>query len=86
MSKIEIDLPPVLADFLNGQVEAGLYNSVSDAITDAIRREYDGDDARVEALRAALAPGLADIAAGRVQELTLDEILSNARAGVRGRE
>ena len=90
MSKIEVDLPPVLADFLEGQVEAGLYKSVPDAIEDAVRRAANDDwvegQVKIEAIRAALAPGLADIEAGRVKELTLDEILTTARAGARGRE
>lgn len=84
MSRIDIELPPVLAEFLASQVEAGLYKSVEDAIEDAVRRQYEADDVHVETLRAALAPGLADIEAGRVHELTIDEILAEARGRARG--
>jgi putative addiction module CopG family antidote len=80
MSKIEIDLPPVLAEFLESQVEAGLYNSVGAAIDDAVRRDYEGLDERVEAIRAALEAGLADIKAGRTSELRIEEFLAEARA------
>lgn len=86
MSKIEIELSPVLEEFLESQVEAGLYKSVADAIEGAVRREYDGEDVRIEAIRAALAPGLADIEAGRTRELGLDEILAKARGGAPARE
>lgn len=85
MSKFEIELPPALSDYLEDQVEAGLFKSVSDAVEHAVRRDYDGEDVRLDVLRAALAPGLADIAAGRSRELTIEEILANARASVRGR-
>lgn len=86
MSKIDIELPKVLAEFLESQVEAGLYNSVSDAVEDAVRKQYEDDGASIEALRAALAPGLADIKAGRVRELTIDEILAEARSASPVRE
>lgn len=83
MSKIDVELPAVLEEFLESQVEAGLYKSVADAVEDAVRRQYEGDDARLEALKAALAPGLADVEAGRVHELTVDEILADARTADR---
>jgi putative addiction module CopG family antidote len=86
MTKFEINLPPALAEFVRAQVEAGLYNSSADAIEDAVRQLYEDDDARLEALRAALAPGLADVAAGRVSELDLEELLAEARASTRAAE
>ena len=85
MSKIEVELPPVLAEFLEAQVEAGLYKSVSDVVEAAVRRAADDDwagyQAKIAALREVLAPGLADVEAGRVREVGLDEILARARAG-----
>lgn len=86
MTKFEIDLPPALADFVRAQVESGLYSSNEDAIEDAVRQLYQDDDARLEALRAALAPGLADVAAGRVAELDLEHLLAEARASTRAAE
>lgn len=80
MSKIEIDLPPALAEFVQGQVSAGLYDTLSDVIEDAVRRLHQEIWPSTEMLRDALAPGLADIAADRTYELTLEEILAEARA------
>lgn len=84
MSKIEVELPPALTNYLEAQVEAGLYKSVADVVEAAVRRAADEDwvgySADVETIRAALAPGLADIEAGRVQEVKVDEILAKARA------
>ncbi len=83
MSKIEVDLPPVLADFLKSQVEAGLSKSVPDAIEDAVRRVADDDWAeeqvKLEAIRAALAPGLAEADAGVYFDGGAAEIMAAAR-------
>lgn len=80
MNKIAVNLPKALTEFLELQVEAGLYHTVQDAIEDAVRRMSETDDAKLEALRAALAPGLADIEAGRFFEGTIEDILAEARA------
>lgn len=87
MSTIKIELPPALAEFVQSQVDAGLYNTPADVVEDAVRRaseEVWPDD--LEAIRAAIAPGLADIEAGRTYELTLEEILAEARASGRAAE
>lgn len=86
MSKIEVDLPPALADFLVEQVEAGLYHSVEDAVEHAVRRLSEVEEAKLSALRAAFAPGLADVAAGRLFEGTIEDILDEARAGASARK
>jgi len=80
MSKIEIDLPPALADFVQGQVDAGLYNTPADVIEDVVRRASEEIWPDVEAVRAALAPGLADAEAGRFYEGTIEDIIAEARA------
>jgi putative addiction module CopG family antidote len=80
MSKIEVELPPALADFVQSQVDAGLYNTPSDVIEDVVRRASEEIWPDVEAVRAALAPGLADIEAGRFYEGTIEDILAEARA------
>ncbi len=86
MSKFEIEFPPALADFLDRQIEAGLYNTVSDVVQDAVRRLSESDDAKLAALRAALAPGLADIEAGRFFDGSIEDILGEARAGAVARK
>lgn len=83
MSKIEINLPPALAEFVEAQVEAGLYNSAADVVEDAVRRaseEIWPESAQLALLRAAIAEGLADIEAGRVSECSIEEIIAEARA------
>lgn len=84
MSKFEVDLPPELSDFLQRQVDAGLYKTAADVIEDAVRRSWEDDGGQLEALRATLAPGLADIEAGRVHELAIDDILAEARGRAHG--
>lgn len=78
MSKVEIDLPPHLSGFVRRQVEAGLYNSVADVIEDALRRLSESDDAKIEAIKAALAPGLAEADAGVYFEGGAAEIIEAA--------
>ena len=80
MTKIEVELPPVLAEFLESLVEAGLYNDVGAAIEDAVRRDYEGRDMREEAIRTALAPGVAEADAGVFFEGTIDDIIAEAKA------
>ncbi len=80
MSKIEVDLPPALAEFVQSQVDAGLYNRPADVIEDAVRRASEEIWPDAEAVRAALAPGLADIEAGRFFDGTIEDILAEARA------
>lgn len=79
MSKIEVDLPPELFDFLQRQVDAGLFKTVADVIEDAVRRSWEDDDAQVEAVRAALAPGVAEANAGIYFDGTIDDIIAEAK-------
>lgn len=80
MSKIDVQLPPVLAEFLERQVEAGLYTSIAAAIEDAVRKQYEDDGFRIEAVRAALAPGVAEADAGVYFEGTIDDVIAEAKA------
>lgn len=80
MSKFEIDLPPELADFVQRQVGAGLYKTVADVIEDAVRRSWKDDGGQLEAVRAALAPGVAEANAGTHFEGTIDDIVAEAKA------
>lgn len=62
-------LTPDLEAFVRDEVAAGRYADEAEVIRDAVRRLAELREAaearRLEALRAALAPGLADLAAGR---------------------
>lgn len=62
-------LTPDLEVFVREEVAAGRYADEAEVIRDAVRRLAElreaVDAGKLEALRAALAPGLADLAAGR---------------------
>ena len=81
MSKFEIELPAALSEFIEGQVEAGLYNNAADAIQDAVRRLSEEDwSGKEAAIRAALAPGVAEADAGIFFDGTMRDIIADARA------
>ena len=65
-------LTPDLEVFVREEVAAGRYADEAEVIRDAVRRLAElreaADAGKLEALRAALAPGLADLAAGRFAE------------------
>lgn len=65
-------LTPDLEVFVREEVAAGRYADEAEVIRDAVRRLAElreaVDAGKLEALRAALAPGLADLAAGRFAE------------------
>lgn len=83
MSKIEVTLPDDLANFVQEQVEAGLYLDAGEVVRDAVRRRMaraeEDYQAKFAALKEALKPGLEDIAAGRISRRTMDEIVAEAR-------
>ena len=83
MTTFQVDLPPGLAGFIQRQVEAGLYSDAADVIRDALRRLADGDE--VEAVRAALAPGVAEAEAGMYVAGDVMDAARRARAS-RGQE
>jgi antitoxin ParD1/3/4 len=66
--KLSITLPPEMASFIRQKVESGLYGSNSEIIREAMRGLMERER-RLERLDAAIALGLADAEAGRVQEI-----------------
>jgi antitoxin ParD1/3/4 len=60
---MHVNLSPDVERYLHGKVEAGFYGNVSEVIRDAIRRMKD-EDAKLEALRAAVQVGDEQIARG----------------------
>jgi antitoxin ParD1/3/4 len=83
MRDVTVKLPAEIAAFLDREVEAGSYASASDAVVDSLRlleREKASEQARLEALREALAVGLADARAGRFAARPLSEILGPTAA------
>jgi antitoxin ParD1/3/4 len=65
-------LTPDLEAFVRDEVAAGRYADEAEVVRDAVRRLAELREAaeagKLETLRAALAPGLADFAAGRFAE------------------
>jgi putative addiction module CopG family antidote len=86
MSTFEVKLPPALSAFLRRQIEAGVYDTPSAAIEDAVRRLSETDDAKLAALRAAIAPGVAEAEAGVFYHGTMEDIIAEARAARRKRK
>lgn len=80
MSKFEVELPPALSGFIRRQVEAGLYDTPASAIEDAVRRLSDTDEAKEVAIRAALAPGIAEADAGIFYDGKMEDIIAEAKA------
>jgi antitoxin ParD1/3/4 len=76
--KLSITLPPEMASFIRQKVNSGLYGSNSEIIREALRAMMDRDR-RLERLDSAIAQGVADAEAGRVQDI------DDVRAELRGR-
>jgi antitoxin ParD1/3/4 len=66
--KLSVTLPPEMASFIRQKVESGLYGSNSEIIREAMRGLMERER-RLERLDGAIALGLADAEAGRVQEI-----------------
>ena len=66
---ISADLGKTLESFVTSLVENGRYNSKSEVLREGVRLVQDRE-ARLAALDAALARGLADVAAGRTKPAT----------------
>jgi antitoxin ParD1/3/4 len=73
---MHVSLTPKLEELVREKVESGLYNNASEVIREALRLLQEHDELRrlkLERLRAALAAGEADLAAGRVEVLRDDD-------------
>ncbi|MBW4697069.1 MAG: type II toxin-antitoxin system ParD family antitoxin [Aphanocapsa lilacina HA4352-LM1] len=66
--KLSITLPSEMADFIRQKVDSGLYSSNSEIIREALRGMMERER-RLERLDTAIARGLADAEAGRVQDV-----------------
>lgn len=66
--KLSITLPPEMATFIRQKVDSGLYSSNSEIIREALRGMMERDR-RLERLDYAIAQGVADAEAGRVQDI-----------------
>lgn len=80
---LNVSLPPELENRVRQHVESGLYSSASEVIREALRlfEAYQGvQAANLTSLKADIAQGVADIEAGRVREIDINEIKQRGRA------
>lgn len=79
---MNVSLPPELESRVRQHVESGLYSSASEVIREALRlfEAYQGvHAANLAALKADIGVGMADMAAGRVRPLDIEEIKRRGR-------
>lgn len=85
MSSIErmtVTMPADMAAFVKSIVETGDYASTSEVVREAIRdlkAKRSVQVQQLEALKADIGKGLADIAAGRVSDFDVDAIVARGR-------
>jgi len=85
---INVSLPPELENRVRQHAESGLYSSASEVIREALRlfEAYQGvQAANLASLKADISQGVADIEAGRVRELDMNEIKQRGRATLAAR-
>lgn len=86
---LNVSLPPELENRVRQHVESGRYSSASEVIREALRlfEAYQGvQTATLASLKGDIAQGVADIAAGRVRELGMNEIKQRGRAKLAARQ
>lgn len=79
---MNVSLTPELERLVAEKVDAGRYASASEVVREALRLLEERDqirEARIEALKAKVAVGIADLDAGRVSHSTADDIKRRAR-------
>ena len=87
MQTMNVSLTPALIQLVQDKVASGLYGNASEVIREAIRQmdEYKelAYEAKLTRLKEALAPGLADVEAGRFADYSLAKLKKklNARNG-----
>lgn len=75
---MHVSLTPKLEEVVREKVESGYYNNASEVIREALRIMAEHDEVyqlKLKQLRDALAAGEADVAAGRVIEISSDKEL-----------
>lgn len=80
MSTLTVSLPPRLDEFVSETLESGRYSSASEVIGEGLRLLAAQDEveaARLEAFKAEVAAGLADLEAGRLESFdSAEEMLA----------
>ena len=79
---MNVSLTPELERLIADKVDSGRYASASEVVREALRLLEGSDqerNAKLEALRAKVAVGIADADAGRFSDATADDIKRRAR-------
>ena len=79
---MNVNLTPVLEDYVKQKVQSGLYNSASEVVRDALRllEEHDRIKAmKLQALRDDIHVGLGQLDKGEYSTLTMEDIKVKAR-------
>ena len=88
IERLTITLPAEMAALVRGAVDEGDYASSSEVVREALR-DWKAKRAlqlhELEALKAEIDRGLADLAAGRVQEFDAERIIARGRTLSAGR-
>ena len=82
IERMTITLPAEMAALIKGAVEGGDYASGSEVVREALRdwkARRVPDTADLAALKADIDRGLADLAAGRVQDFDLNRVIARGR-------
>jgi len=77
MPTMNVNLTDKLADFVRREVECGTYQNASECVRDALRlleRDREAHAAKIEALREAVAVGLAEVERGEFSDITVEDI------------
>ena len=80
---MNVSLTPQLESYVKQKVEAGMYNSVSEVMREALRLLEERDtlkDMKLAALRRDLQDGIGELDRGEGTPLNMDEIKAKARA------
>jgi len=80
---MNVSLTPQLESFVKQKVEAGLYNSVSEVMREALRLLVERDalkEMKLEALRRDLQEGIDSLDRGEGTPLNMNDIKAKARA------
>lgn len=84
MASMHVSLSDMMKSWVEGQIASGQYHNASEYIRDLIRRDQDGQE-RLQALRAHLSDGEADIAAGQFAELNSPSDVKKTFAAIKGK-
>ncbi|WP_193227660.1 ribbon-helix-helix domain-containing protein [Aureimonas psammosilenae] len=84
MTKLDVEMPDALMEWVASRVETGRYVDAGDYVRDLIRREQarsSEDGLWTAEVQRLIAEGEADIAAGRVHDI--EEVFEEAEAAIR---